>query len=160
MSRKAGVVIMSSHYTRWEVPTKTLKNKLRECVCSCSLSALPAQVTHCPSVWLLCLFFVWSLIYPQLCVFTCVCVCMHNTLDTHAHGCRFVCVSANLAFCNTFVCVFRHNMPVFHCDCVFANVCDLLFETYQGCLGLGLEEEAQCVCILTWPVGNYTHVWF
>lgn len=57
-AEKQGVVIMSSNYTRQEVPTKTFKQTAGVCMQLFTVSALPAQVTHCPPVWLLCLFFV------------------------------------------------------------------------------------------------------
>lgn len=56
-AEKPGIVNMSCNYAWQEVPTKGLKRTAGVCMQLLTVSALPAQVIHCPPVWLLCLFF-------------------------------------------------------------------------------------------------------
>ena len=180
-----GIVNMSSNYIWREVPTKRLKQTASVCMQLLPVSALPAQVTHCPPVWLQCLFFLFDL-YSTLsfvfsCVWVCVCVCVcvcarvvlrcvraryFRCVPTHIRGCR-----CNFVLLKESVSVFRHNRPVFHCNWVFANVCDRLSEKFQRCLRLGKQEEAQCAHWLgplivinptlgSLPSRKPTHNWF
>jgi len=69
---------MSSNYTRGEVPTKGLKQTEGVCMQLLTVSALPAQVAHCPPVGLLCLFF--RLIPLSTPSFACLDVRVHTTV--------------------------------------------------------------------------------
>lgn len=126
-AEKPGIVNMSGNYTPREVPTKILKHTAH---CLHFLHKSPI-VSHFDCYLFFCLIPLSTLCVVCSHMYHCMCV------TTHARGCRCVRVSATLSFCGTVSVCLDIIMPVFHCDCVFANVCDRISEKSQSCLCLG-----------------------